>query len=291
MVQSKITDMDIVQVLQTLGNSIRKAVVNSLALARQPLRFSELMEASGLNPNFDTGQFQYHLGELMKRDIILKAENEYHLTQFGFKLSKLLDIMERECAFLLLGAERRGGGMDPECAPHEPPFRIRLYDDSDFEGVAVLIMNMYNDAWSEMFGPDHRMSLEEARRAVATDLLFPDTHALVLEHGVENRLVGFISYAIRYGGVYFIEYEWVGGEYRKYGYDDELFQRVEDEARGAGEDIFIRVSHREHRFIDFLIRRGYDTLNMLELAKYLDKPPEDYSGKTIEIEGHRFKLR
>jgi len=72
---------------------------------------------------------------------------------------------------------------------------------------------------------------------------------------------------------------------------NELFQRVEDEARGAGEDVFIRVSHREHRFIDFLMRRGYDTLNMLELAKYLGKPPEDYSGKTVEIEGRRFRLR
>jgi len=285
--------LDIVGVLQALGNSIRKAVVNSLA--RRPLRFSELMEASGLNPSFDTGQFQYHLGELMKRDIILKADNEYRLTQFGYRLSKLLDTMERECAFLLLGAECGGGiGADPEGAPHKQPFRIRPYADSDFEGVAVLLMNSYNDAWAEMFGPDHRMSLEGewgARRAVATDMLVPDTHVLVLEHGAEGRLVGFISYAIRYGGVYFIEYEWVEREYKAYGYDDELFQRVEDEARGAGEDIFVRVHHREHRFIDYLIGRGYDTLNMLELAKYLQKLPENYSGKIIEIEGHKFKLR
>ncbi len=30
---------------------------------------------------------------------------------------------------------------------------------------------------------------------------------------------------------------------------------------------------------------------MLELAKYLDRLPEPYSGKTIEIEGHKLKLR
>ncbi|GEM_PF-7125369 len=30
---------------------------------------------------------------------------------------------------------------------------------------------------------------------------------------------------------------------------------------------------------------------MLELAKYLGKLPEPYSGKMIEIEGHRLKLR
>jgi len=275
--------------LQTLGNDTRKSVVTSLATAQHPLRYSDLMEASGLNPNYDTGQFHYHLGELMKRNIIMKADNAYRLTKFGFKLSKLLGTIERERSFLLSGDKRGLGG--PARKNDRPPFRIRPYDDADFEGVAGLIMNMYNDAWSEMFGPEHRMAIEEARKAVVTDLLVPDTHALVLEHGAEGRLVGFIGYAIRYGGVYFIEYEWVEKEYTGYGYDDELFQRVEDEARGAGEDVFIRVSHREHRFIDLLMRRGYDTLNMLELAKYLGKPPEDYSGKTVEIEGRRFRLR
>ena len=206
-------DLDIVQVMQTLGNETRKSVVTSLAATQRPLRYSELMEASGLDPNYDTGQFHYHLGELMKRDIIVKVENEYHLTQFGYKLSKLLGMLERECSFLLSGGRRGPGG--PERENDRPPFRIRPYDDPDFEGVAGLIMNMYNDAWSEMFGPGHRMAIEEARKAVVTDLLVPDTHALVLEHGAEGRLVGFISYAIRYGGVFFIEYEWVEGEYKR----------------------------------------------------------------------------
>lgn len=283
-------DLDIIQVLQTLGNETRKSAVTSLATAQHPLRYSELMEVSGLNPNYDTGQFNYHLSELMKRNIIMKVDNEYRLTQFGFKLSKLLGTMERECSFLLSGGKRGLGG--PERENDGPPFRIRPYDDPDFEGVARLIMNMYNDAWSEMFGPEHSMTIEEARKAVITDLLVPDTHALVLEHGAEDRLVGFISYAIRYGGVYVIEYEWVDREYVKLRYDDELFQRVEGEARASGEtSLYIRVSHRERRFIEFLMRRGYETLNMLELAKYLDKLPDHYSGKVIEIEGHGFKLR
>ncbi len=36
---------------------------------------------------------------------------------------------------------------------------------------------------------------------------------------------GFISYAVRYGGVFFIEYEWVEKEYAEHGYDDMLFQQ------------------------------------------------------------------
>jgi ribosomal protein S18 acetylase RimI-like enzyme len=134
--------------------------------------------------------------------------------------------------------------------------------------VARLVMNMYNDTWLEMFGPNARMTLEEARKAVAIDLLVQDTRVLVVEHSADNSLVGFISYAIRYGGVFFIEYEWVEKEYANYGFDDKLFQSVEEEARKAGENAtYIRVSHREKRLIEFLKRRGYETINMLELVK------------------------
>ena len=90
-----------VQVLQSLGNSVRKATIMSLATARCPLRFSEFMQASGLNPNFDTGHFNYHLSELVKRNIISKVGGEYRLTQFGFKVAKILESLERECSFLL----------------------------------------------------------------------------------------------------------------------------------------------------------------------------------------------
>lgn len=288
--QSQTANFNIVELLQTLGNTVRRAIVSSLAKSPHPLRFSDLMEASGLNPNHDTGQFHYHLNELSRRNIVAKTGNKYCLTQFGFKISRLLEAMEREYSFLFTGAG--AGGVDEGRGAEDSSFRIRPYSDKDFEDVARLLMNMYNDAWAEMFGPNARMSLEEARKAVVTDLLVPDTRVLVLEHGAEKRLVGFISYAVRYGGVFFIEYEWVEKEYAEHGYDDMLFQRVEDEARAAGEAaVYIRVSHREHRFIEFLIRRGYETLNMLELAKYLERLPEPYSGKTIEIEGHRLKLR
>ncbi len=282
-------NVDIVKLLQTLGNEIRKAIITSLSVGQYSLRFSDLMQASGLNPNYDTGQFNYHLNDLIERNIIMKDGNRYRLTQFGFKLAKLLQTMERECHFLLSGGEKGIRGEKSEA--NEPPFRIRPYNDSDFEDTAKLIMNMYNDAWSEMFGPNVSMSLEEARKALVTDLLVPDTHVLVLEHGCDNRPVGFISYAIRHGGVFYIEYEWIEKEYAKYKYDDALFQQVEEEARASGEtSLYILVSHREHRFIEFLMHRGYETLNMLELAKYLEERPRN-SGKTVEIEGHIFRLR
>jgi len=166
------------------------------------------------------------------------------------------------------------------------PFRIRPYDDSDFQDLTELVMSMLNNSPLETLKYNVHVSLEETKKADASDLFFPDTRILVLEHGVDKRIVGFISYAIQRKGGFYIEYEWVEKDYTKYGYDDKLFQRVEDEvSKAGGGSLYILVSHEEHRFIDFLINRGYQTLNTLELAKYLDGPPKD-SGRNIEIEGN-----
>jgi len=105
--EANLYSIDTVEILQTLGNSIRKSVVHALASKHTVLKFSELMEESGLDPNFDTGQFWYHLSELIKRGIITRDEDRYRLSQFGFKLSKILDILERECSFLLEKSLRR----------------------------------------------------------------------------------------------------------------------------------------------------------------------------------------
>ncbi|MCX8183035.1 MAG: hypothetical protein N3F08_01240 [Crenarchaeota archaeon] len=108
-----------------------------------------------------------------------------------------------EYSFLFAGAGAGGVGQGREA--DYSSFRIRLYSDQDFEDVARLLMNMYNDAWAG--------------------------------RGVYSR-------------------------------------------QPPGTQV-----HRIPR------TRGYETLNMLELAKHLDRIPEPYSDKTIEIEGHRLKLR
>ena len=72
--------LNTVEILQTLGNPIRKSVMISLSTSQKALRFSELMKASGLDPNSESGQFMYHLSELMKREIIFKKEEKYLLS-------------------------------------------------------------------------------------------------------------------------------------------------------------------------------------------------------------------
>ncbi len=59
-------NLDTVEILKVLGNPVRKAIVTSLASRHESLKFSDLMQASGLDPSFDTGHFGCHLSELMK---------------------------------------------------------------------------------------------------------------------------------------------------------------------------------------------------------------------------------
>ena len=93
--------LDTVEILRALGNPVRKAIVTSLASSHKPLKFSELMQASGLDPNFDTGHFGYHLSELMKRGVLAKKNHKYQLSKYGLKLSKILDTVQRERSSLL----------------------------------------------------------------------------------------------------------------------------------------------------------------------------------------------
>jgi len=273
-----------VDILQTLANPVRKSVIAALGSLHTPLRFSELMEASGLNPNFDTGQFWYHLSELTKRGIIMKDGDRYGLTQFGFKLSKILDTMERECSFLL--KERNEGGMDSV----EGCFRVRRYEDTDFGEVAQLVKEMYYYYWVELLGGEE-MSPEYARHTVATDLLVPGTHVYVAEDLKTKELVGFVSYYVTHGGAFFLDYLWVKRKYLDTRLRKSLLEKVEEDVRTAGENQYhVRIGARDRLYGEFFMSQGFDTLNQLEITKYLGKMPErKYTAENIDVFGFKFK--
>ena len=167
---------------------------------------------------------------------------------------------------------------------------IREYQDSDFEQVATLLKNMYDHIWIDLFHWKGT-SLGDAREAVKTDCLAPDTKTLVAIHGPERRLVGFLSFAIRHGGVYFIEYIWVEKAYKRLGYEEKLLRKVEEHARQHGQDcIHVRLNANEHDAVEFFLSQGYNVLKGLETAKYFIEPTY-ISGELVEIAVHRFKTR
>ena len=275
---------DTIEILQTLGNPVRKSVVSALATAARALRFTELMKASGLNPNFDTGQFTYHLSELMNRGIVLKEQEKYRLTKFGFKLARILSMVERECSFLLKespeGGDRR----------MEDGFQVRRYIDKDFEQMAKLIKEMYDYYWKELW-KDGEMSLEHARHAVATDLLVPGTYVYVVEDRKTKRLVGFVNYEVTHGGAFFVDYLWVKKERLNDGLREALLKRIEEDVVEAGEDCYsVRIGLRDMLYGDFFIRFGFDELNQIEITKHVKQVPErKYSAQDFDLFGYKFR--
>lgn len=282
--ETDLQPMGTVEILQTLGNPVRKSIVIALASRHTSLRFSELMEASGLDPNFDTGQFWYHLSDLMKRGIIIKDEDCYGLSQFGFKLSKILDTVERECSFLL--KEKKQGG----ARKMENNFQIRRYVDTDFDQVARLVKEMYHYYWVELLHGGE-MSLEYARHTVATDLLVPGTYVYVAEDLETKKLVGFVSYYVTHGGAFFLDYLWVEKEHLATRLREDLLEKVEEDVHEAREDQYhVRIGARDRLYGEFFIRQGFDTLNQLEITKYLERVPKrKYTSENVEILGYKFK--
>lgn len=285
MKDDQIKSLDTIEILQTLGNPIRKAIVTSLASRHKSLKFSELMQASGLNPNFDTGHFGYHLSELMKRGIIIKNEDYYELSQFGYKLTKILGTVERECSFLL--NERNEGGSERKV---ENRFQIRRYLDRDFDEVAGLVKEMFHYYWVEVLhGGD--MSLEYAQHTVATDLLVPNTYVYVAEDVETKELVGFVSYYTSHGGAFFLDYLWVKKEYFSTKLKEVFLEKVEEDVLKAGEHQYdVLILFRDKLYVDFFISQGFETLRMLRIAKYLkDVPKREYIAENVEIFGYKFK--
>ena len=276
--------IDTVEILQTLGNPVRKSVVSALASKHGALKFSQLMKASGLNPNFDTGQFMYHLSELMKRKIILKEQERYKLTQFGFKLAKILSTVERECSFLFKERKQGGEGKVKE------DFQIRRYLDGDFEQVAKLVKEMYDYYWKELWR-NGEMSLEDARQAVATDLLVPGTYVYVAKNRKTKELVGFVNYEVTHGGEFFVDYLWVKKKHLSEELREALLEKVEEDVLEAGEDCYsAHIGLRDKLYGKFFIRFGFDELNKLQITKHLKEGSErPYPAKNLDILGYKFR--
>jgi len=84
------------ETLKAISHPIRISIIR--ILKTQTSNFSRLMSACGLDPNFDTGQFCYHLSELVKQGIVAKEEEHYCLTDFGHAVFKVLKMIDAECS-------------------------------------------------------------------------------------------------------------------------------------------------------------------------------------------------
>jgi len=86
-------------ILQGISHRLRIAIIESLVA--RPRTFSAIMAICGLNPNFDSGLFYYHLSELIGRGIVEKEGGVYRLTSFGNSVYKVIKTLETERSALV----------------------------------------------------------------------------------------------------------------------------------------------------------------------------------------------
>jgi len=189
----------IVQVLQAVGNPIRKVAIESLRKGR--MRFSQLLASCGLNYDHDTGHFYYHLSELMDKRIVKKVGDAYHLTEFGQKVARILDSLEKECSFLFLEGNRG----------EEPRSERSLKTEWTGDGSECLFFKGITDAWvvvgserTEFKGIYHGQKAENGStemRFYGEDSSMQKAITESLPDGPEKtRLINFLEWFKRWKG-------------------------------------------------------------------------------------------
>jgi len=102
---------------------------------------------------------------------------------------------------------------------------------------------------------------------------------------VDGEYAGYVVCRVD-GGIVWVESIFVKEEYRRHGVATALHNKAEEIAASYGDDTVYNYVHpNNHRMIDFLRKRGYTVLNLIEIRKpYKDEKLT----QTIAVGEHDF---
>ncbi len=164
---------------------------------------------------------------------------------------------------------------------------------TEVEQMKIFDVNQENDALAEMValfrvelrsykGIVSKPNIEEGREEMEEYLSarFPVFAALV-----DGEYAGYVVCRVD-GGVVWVESIFVKEEYRRHGVATALHSRAEEIAASYGDDTVYNYVHpKNHHMIEFLRKRGYTVLNLVEIRK-------PYKGErlaqTIAVGDHKF---
>jgi GNAT superfamily N-acetyltransferase len=146
--------------------------------------------------------------------------------------------------------------------------RIRAHTEQDLPGLLPLFRDFFT-LHRQFLGGTEPLNDTEAQEIVREATSQPQSWLIVAEEGATGELVGFVHWEER-EGAFFGRELFVRPEYRDRGIGTCLQEEVERQVREAGADAFFVsvVPHNRH-MLAFAHRRGYDTLNTVELRKEL----------------------
>lgn len=164
---------------------------------------------------------------------------------------------------------------------------IRRYRNSDFNDLACLYRDFF-DEMREWQGWEKLKLSEEGAMEIVKESLNKSSWVFVAEDS--GKLVGFARVQL-WDGAYFVREVFVAKLFRRKNVGSKLLAKCENHVRKGGEtSIYLTVEPKHSVSLSFLIRNGYDTLNMLELRK--DFSQADFLKRQGEVEvlGHKLRL-
>lgn len=100
----------------------------------------------------------------------------------------------------------------------------------------------------------------------------------------DNNIYGYIVCRVD-GNIVWAESIYVKEENRRNGLATKLYKKVENLAESFGEEtVYNWVHPNNHKIIPFLIKNGYNVLNLIEIRKPFEKEKLDYKIKIEEYE-------
>lgn len=165
--------------------------------------------------------------------------------------------------------------------------RVRRYQNSDFNQLAKLYGDFFNEM-REWQGWDQLKLSEKAAAETARESLAKNSWVFVAEDS--GKLVGFARVQL-WDGACFVREVFVAKSFRRKGLGSKLLAKCEDHVRKKGEiSVYLTVEPKHAASLCFLIRNGYDTLNMLELRKDFGRADFLERQGEVEILGHKLRL-
>lgn len=165
--------------------------------------------------------------------------------------------------------------------------RIRPYAARDFSQL-VLLFRSFFALHRQLLGNPQPLSHAEAAEIAEKSLNQSQGWTVVAEDDESGEILAFARWEER-GGAFFGRELFVRPEYWRQGIGTRLQEELERRVRKAGADaFFISLVPHNQQMLAFAYRRGYDTLNTVELRKE-SKGDQPRRGQ-VTLLGLEFKL-
>ena len=158
---------------------------------------------------------------------------------------------------------------------------IKQVDVNDLEKVAPLISKFR----TELLSYKNIDSIEDIGSAKEEFRYYIDAEYPIFVFIIDNNYVGYLVCRIE-SDVVWAESLYVSNEYRRQGIATALYNAAEELAIKYGNETLYNYVHPNNdRIIEFLAKRGYDVLNLIEVRK---KRKDEVLSEKINIRNNTF---